>query len=142
MSARGGTTPVDQPDGWELDFVDHVAAFADVSGVPPSVLRVFGWLVVCEPPEQSVDDLRTALGLSAGAISMAMSTLARIGIVERISRPGERRHFYRLHPQAWERMNRIRLESLTDGRAAIERALDLAPSPNPRLERMRDLYAH
>jgi DNA-binding MarR family transcriptional regulator len=129
------------PEDWQLEFVDRLGSFSEVSGVAPSVLRILGWLMVCEPAEQPVDDLRAALGLSAGAVSMGLNTLAHIGYIERRARPGERRRYYRLHPDAWERATRIRLESLVQGRAAVERALAAGGRPNPRLEGMLDLYA-
>jgi DNA-binding transcriptional regulator GbsR (MarR family) len=142
VAAEPANEPAHGPAEWQLEFVDLIAAFADVSGVAPSVLRLFGWLVVCEPPDQSVEDLRTALGLSAGAISMATSALTRMGLVERVSRPGERGRLYRLHPQAWQRVSRLRLEATSQIRVAAESALARAGVAQPRLSGMRDLYAY
>ena len=121
--------------------MERAGALADVSGLPPSYIQVFGWLVVCDPPHQSVEELRQTLGLSAGAISMATAALMRMGIVERIAQPGRRRLFYRLHPAAWERVLRLRLEALSQARAAAEDALAQAPEPQSRLAGMRDMYA-
>ena len=121
--------------------MERAGALADVSGLPPSYIQVFAWLVVCDPPHQSVEELRETLGLSAGAISMATAALTRMGVVERVVQPGRRRLFYRLHPGAWERVLRLRLEALTQARAAAEEALTQAPEPQPRLTGMRDMYA-
>lgn len=130
-----------RPTPWQTEFVERLETFADVSGLPPSHIRLFAWLVVCDPPHQSVQDLRRVLGLSAGAVSMATAALGRMGIVERIAQPGERRRHYRLHPEAWERVVRLRLEAAGRGRLAAEQALAGASGSQPRLEQMRDLYA-
>jgi DNA-binding transcriptional regulator GbsR (MarR family) len=121
--------------------MERVAAGAELSGLPPSHVRIFAWLIVCDPPHQSVDDLRERLGLSAGAISMATATLVRFGLVDRIKRPGERRLFYRLHPHGWDRALRFRLEAARQLRAAAEEALSHSSVEDGRLAGMRDIYA-
>lgn len=140
MTVAVAPKPGPDAEDWQLEFVDRLGSFAEVTGVAPSVLRILGWLMVCEPEDQSIDDVRAVLGLSAGAVSMGLNTLMHLGYVERRARPGERRRYYRLHPDAWERASRIRFASLAQGRAAVERALAHAAGPNPRLEGMRDLY--
>ena len=112
---RSATGP--GPAGWQLEFVERVGALADLSGLPPSHVQVFAWLVVCDPPHQSAGQLRETLKLSAGAISMATATLVRMGVVERIAQAGERRAYYRFHPGGWERLMRSRLLATSQMRA-------------------------
>lgn len=139
MSAA--TVPSPRPAEWQAEFVERVGALSDVTGLPPSHIRVFAWLLVCDPPEQPVDDLREALGLSAGAISMATATLVRMGFAERFTKPGGRRLYYRLHPGGWDRLLRLRLEATSRMRSIAEEALAQAPQPHARLAQMRDVYA-
>lgn len=131
--------PVAAP--WQLKFVDAIGSMADSSGLPPSHLRVFAWLVVCDPPEQSVDAIRAVVGLSSGAVSMATATLIRMGLVQRVTHPGERRHFYRFRPGGWERMLQLRIETATEIRAVAEETLAHAPEAPDRLAEMRAVYA-
>lgn len=121
--------------------MEGLGSLAEVSGLPRSYVQLLAWLVVCEPPHQSVEQLQAALGLSAGAISMATAALVRMGVAERISQPGERRLYYRFHPRGWERTLRLRLEAVARGRAVAEEALAHAPEPSPRLAEMHDVYA-
>jgi DNA-binding transcriptional regulator GbsR (MarR family) len=129
------------PADWQLEFIDRIGSSADVSGLPPSYIRVLAWLLVCDPPEQSVEDLRSALDLSAGAVSMATAALGRMGFVERVASRGDRRLRYRFHPRAFETVIELRLAATTQARLAAEIALRHAPGPSPRLEGLRDLYA-
>ncbi len=142
MSSPASSKPRPGPADWRLEFVERsTALLADTVGLPPSHIRVLAWLIVCEPPQQSVEEIRAALGLSRGAISMATSTLARMGAIERVALPRTRRLAYRIGPGIWERLMRLRLEAMSRMRSVTEEALLHAPPREPRLEEMRDIYA-
>ena len=132
----------DEPARWQHDFVERMAALGDTTGLPPSFTQVFAWLVVCDPPQQSVEQLRAALGLSAGAISAATATLVRLGLVERVSQAGQRRLAYRLRPRAWERLLRMRLDATREICATADDALAHVPGPHDRLREMRAVLGH
>ncbi|MHB8465016.1 MAG: GbsR/MarR family transcriptional regulator [Acidimicrobiales bacterium] len=134
------TAAARRPARWQLEFIERVGALADVSGLPPSHVQVFAWLVVSDPPHQSSSDIRAALGLSAGAVSMATTALVRMGLVERMTQVGRRRVSYRFRPGGWERMLRVRLEAASQMRAIAEDALAHAPHPPAVLAEMRDMY--
>jgi DNA-binding transcriptional regulator GbsR (MarR family) len=129
------------PAPWQRTFIESIGAFGETTGLPPSYLQVFAWLVVCDPPEQSVDQVRSALGLSSGAVSMAAATLIRAGLVERVSLPGDRRHFYRFRPGGWARMLELRIEATRQIRVLAEETLARAPDAPDRLAEMRAVYA-
>lgn len=129
-----------RPARWQARFLDQVGALTTETGLPPSTMRVFAWLVVCEPEHQTVDELRAALGLSTGAISAAATTLIATGLVERTTRPGDRRHHYRLRPGGWDLVLRQRRDTAARLRATAEEAIAAARSPQPRVAEMRDFY--
>ena len=126
---------------WQRDFVEQVGLLAD-TGLPRSMTRVLGWLVVCQPPEQSAEQLRTTLRLSAGAVSAATSLLVREGIVRRQTMPGERRLYYRVEPDGWYRLLRTRLELTTRARQLVDAAMSAAGrQADERLAAMHEFYA-
>lgn len=131
-----------RPAGWQTEFIERTAALSDMTGLPPSVLQVFSWLIVSEPAEQSAEDIHDVLGLSAGAISSATTTLVRMGMIERITQPGQRRLFYRVRPGAWDHITRLRLEATMRMRAIVDDAIERAPKTQSRLAEMRDVYAY
>jgi len=132
----------DDPARWQHEFVGRMSALGDTTGLPPSFTPVLAWLVVCDPPQQSVEQLRAALGLSAGAISAATATLMRLGLVERVSQAGQRRLTYRLRPRAWERLLRMRLEATREICATADAALAHVPGRHDRLREMRDVLGY
>ena len=60
--------------------------------------RVSGWLLLCEPPVQSLTEIADGLGVSKAAVSGAARLLLTGRIVERVSEPGQRGDFYRAVP--------------------------------------------
>lgn len=52
-----------QPRLAELSaWVERLVALLVPEGVPPMSARVLGWLVVCEPAEQTADQIGRAIG--------------------------------------------------------------------------------
>lgn len=60
--------------------------------------RVSAWLLLCEPPVQSLTEIADGLGVSKAAVSGAARLLLVGRIVERVSEPGQRGDFYRAVP--------------------------------------------
>jgi DNA-binding MarR family transcriptional regulator len=79
------------PRDEELLFADHIGRFyASQHGFPPMAGRLLGYLMICDPPQQTIDDLGEALMASRSAITGAVKLLEGYGIVLRTRRAGER----------------------------------------------------
>ena len=108
-------------------FIENSADLMEEHGFPRMAGRVIGALLVCLPPYMSHEELAEQLQASKGSISMSTQLLIRLDVVERISLPGQRRHFYRLQENLWSdylskvasHVNRER-EVVMDGLAALE----------------------
>ena len=85
------------PRDEEITFADHVGRFyARRYAFPPMVGRVLGYLLVCEPPEQSIAELSEALLASRSAITGALEVLKRLHAIHRSRAAGERMDRVRL----------------------------------------------
>ena len=85
------------PRDEEITFADHVGRFyARRYAFPPMVGRVLGYLLVCEPPEQSIAELSEALLASRSAITGALDVLERLHSIHRSRAAGERMDRVRL----------------------------------------------
>jgi hypothetical protein len=79
------------PRDEEITFADHMGRFyARRFGFPPMVGRVLGYLLVCEPRDQTIAELSDALLASRSAITGALSVLETIHAVRRSRAAGER----------------------------------------------------
>jgi len=79
------------PSDAEITFADHVGRFyARRYGMAPMVGRLIGYLVVCDPHEQTISELAEALLASRSAIAGAISTLETLRLIRRSRTAGER----------------------------------------------------
>ena len=125
----------------ELQYVEEVALGLERQGLFRMAGRVLGWLLICDPPEQTFGQLAEVLQASKGSISAAMKFLVPSGLVERISRPGDRRDYYRCRPGAWADLARDQSRQYEAVRKLAERGLELlADAPPHRCERLRDMH--
>jgi DNA-binding transcriptional regulator GbsR (MarR family) len=79
------------PRDQEITFADHLGRFyARRYAFPPMVGRVLGYLLVCDPPEQTIAELSDALLASRSAIAGALDVLERMDAIRRSRTAGER----------------------------------------------------
>ncbi len=79
------------PRDEEITFADHMGRFyARRYAFPPMAGRVLGYLLVCDPPDQTIAGLSEALLASRSAITGALDVLERIHAVRRSRAAGER----------------------------------------------------
>jgi DNA-binding transcriptional ArsR family regulator len=127
-----------------LEWVERMAMFcAEEYGVPPIAGRILGWLMICDPPEQSAGQIAAAIGASKASLATNMRVLTDAKFVRRRTRPGERTNYYRVDDDAWETVIRRRLASLTEFRDLAADGIDLAGAGSGRAERLRvahDVY--
>jgi DNA-binding transcriptional regulator GbsR (MarR family) len=126
-------------------FVEKVGLYFEQVGLTRMEGRIIGWLLICDPPHQSMTDLVEALGASKSSISVALRTLTTLYLIEQISLPGQRRDYYRASTDMWTRSFRARSNQVTELRQLAEQGLELlADEPDDRLKRlelMRDMNA-
>lgn len=133
------------PTHAEQHYVEEFGLFWEQMGLPRMTGRILGWLLICDPPEQTMTDLTERLQASKSSISTGTRMLIQFGFIERVSLPGERKDYYRLLPHLWTRVLAAKQNQLTDFLRLAERGLSLLPEAEAkrreRLEEMYDLYA-
>ncbi|HZE38180.1 MAG TPA: MarR family transcriptional regulator [Stackebrandtia sp.] len=127
------------------DYADEVGLYFEQWGLPRIPGRILGWLLVCEPPHQSAEELAGALSVSRGSISMALKMLTSAGVVERHPAAGSRRTYYHMTPGFWLNEAGEKARAAAQWTKLAERGLELmADRPadsRDRLREMRDSYA-
>ena len=129
-----------------LEYVEEFGVLFEQFGLARMVGRVLGVLLISDPPERSAEELAEVLRASRGSISSATRALVQMGLVVRLTKPGERRDYFRVRPGAWRELMRREMEALTTFRRMAERGLGLLSSGSPEarrgLEEMHDFYAY
>lgn len=126
-------------------FIEDIGILYGGMGFPRMAGRIFGWLLVCEPPYQSAEQLATIVEASKGSISSMTRLLIQMGMVEKIGIPGRRDTCYRVRSGSWTELMKNHLANLTAMRKLAEQGLDLivdrAQESRQRLQELRDFHA-
>src|SRR4029450_13459893 len=81
-------------------FIEEMGQFLGGSGMTPMAGRKWGWLLLCDPPEQTAAQIADALGASRGAISGTARILTSAGFIRRTKKRGDRREYFSSPPEA------------------------------------------
>jgi DNA-binding MarR family transcriptional regulator len=129
----------DQVEGDQLlSWVERVATFwAEQYGLPLITGRVLGWLMVCEPAEQSAAEIADAIGASRASLTTNMRLLVVGGLVRRRTHPGQRTAYYSVDEDTWRRAVDHKLASLAAFRDIAADGLDLIGPDSERAGRIR-----
>jgi DNA-binding transcriptional regulator GbsR (MarR family) len=126
----------------EDQFIEDVGVYFESQGVPRMAGRLLAWLLICDPPEQTMNDMVSRLQVSKGSASSMLRMLGQFQLVERISRPGVRADFYRIAPDFGEKVMSSAMQKFAVFRMITERGLRLLEdAPPERRERLEDLHS-
>jgi DNA-binding transcriptional regulator GbsR (MarR family) len=129
----------------QQQFVEEVGLMFEQVGLPRMAGRIFGWLLISQPPHQSHSELAEILQASKGSISTMTRLLMQFGLIERVLIPGDRRDYFQIKPNAWAQMAQQRLMQITAFRKLAEQGLQMlqtAPATQQqRLQEMHDIHA-
>jgi hypothetical protein len=128
----------------EQQFAEDAALVLADLGLPPSYGKMLGWLLICDPPEQTLTQVADALGISKGSASTGFKLLDTGGLIRRVAAPGRRGAYYEMTPDAIIQAAASNKHRLF--RELMERGLALLSDPEgPRGDRLRvtrDFYAY
>ncbi|MEV4896001.1 transcriptional regulator [Nonomuraea sp. NPDC055795] len=97
-----------------LEWVERVATFVSEEwGLAPITGRVLGWLMACDPPEQTAGEIAEAIGASRASLTTNMQLLTSIRLVRRFRKPGERTVYYQIEDDAWSKVLQQKLAAFS-----------------------------
>ena len=125
-------------------FIERMGLALEADGLPRIAGRIFGLLLVSEDA-RSLDDLARELRVSKGSVSTNARMLEQRAVLERISRPGDRRDYYRVPPDLFSHTMAQRVARWQRFHEAIGAARTSLPIRSPevleRLEEYQEAYA-
>ena len=124
-------------------YLERWGMLFELLGATRMMGRILGWLLVCDPPEQSAGDIAEAVGASAGSVSTTTRALTQAGMVERLGIPGERSAHFRVRSGVWGQLLRKRMSYIVSMRDLVEEGLEFGRerSEESRL-RLRELGSY
>jgi len=110
------TTKINQ---LKQDFTEGLSQISRFWGFPKGMGAIFGVLYLSQTP-LSLDEIVEKTGLTKGAISTEVRTLARMGLVHRSSKLGDRKDYYEAESDFYKSIRSILKERQNN---EFERAL-------------------
>jgi DNA-binding transcriptional regulator GbsR (MarR family) len=133
--------PPETPDHAQLlQWVERVTMYLTRDGVPPIAGRILGWLMICDPAEQSAAQIAAAIGASRASLTTNMQVLTVMGLVSRQPRRGERTAYYRIEEGAWETLVRRQIASLASFCEITSAGMRLVGPESERATRIREAH--
>jgi DNA-binding transcriptional regulator GbsR (MarR family) len=122
-------------------FIENMGLLTENEGFPRIAGRLFG-LLLLTPGDLSLDDIAERLGVSKASVSNDARRLQQLGFVERRSRPGDRRDYYAIAPNAFACSLEMRLERMQKFHKLLEtaRGLSNAEEVRVRLHQLETAY--
>lgn len=100
-------------------FVERAGMLWEKDGFPRIAGRIFGLALLTEDP-LSLDELAESLGVSRASISTDTRLLERMGLLERVTKPGDRKDYYQSTERSFERAIAERVHRMRDFEALVE----------------------
>ncbi len=125
-------------------FVERMGLLTEADGLPRIAGRIFGFLLI-QPTECSLDDMAAALGVSKASISTDTRRLEQLGLLERTSRPGDRRDYYAISPHIVPRSLEVRLDRMRRFHELLDEARSLpirSTAVRQRLDELEMVHLH
>jgi DNA-binding MarR family transcriptional regulator len=108
----------------EAEFVDRMGLVFEGMGAARTMGRVYAWLMICDPLQQSLTELADALSVSKASISTVARQLHAAGMIERLP-SASREHRYRVTPGGFTHVLNVQLSLMQPGVHAADFGLAL-----------------
>ncbi|MGH7505471.1 MAG: GbsR/MarR family transcriptional regulator [Longimicrobiales bacterium] len=132
-------------DDTTQSFIERIGLKFETDGMPRTSGRMVG-LLLLSADDRSLDELAELLQVSKGSISSNARLLERMGAVERVSHPGDRRDYYRTSEDMHARVLDLWIRQLRDLRDLMVDALKTPPARHEkvrkRLEGKAECFTH
>lgn len=108
----------------EAEFVDRMGLFFETLGGTRTMGRIYGWLMICSPPQQLLSELAATLSVSKASISTVARQLQEAGMIERLPSVA-RQHRYHITPGGFTHVLNVQLTLMKSGIQAADFGLQL-----------------
>lgn len=121
-------------------FIQRMTQVFEAQGAQRILGMLLGALLIHPDGQMNAHELQETLHVSRAAVSQGCTTLEQIGFIEKIRIKGERKSYYRIRTEVWERVALQGVRKLQMFVDVAEFGLQLAP--NSRLADMKAFFEY
>ncbi len=121
-----------------VEFIEHFGLDFEQYGSHRTLGRLFAVLLVSHEP-QSLQNIADQLAVSKATCSLTVRQALQAGLVEKVTKPGDRKDYYIVPDNIWIRSTLVKLQILTRWRHLAVEGLKALPPDTPGYHRMQDM---
>lgn len=107
----------------QKNLIERVGVAHERDGLPPAIARILGLFLVADETEHTFEEIQAELGLSKSAVSNALNFLLMSKSIEYITRPGDRRRYFRSALHMWPDHLSLKLKGMLEIKAILSEVL-------------------
>ena len=111
----------------QLRLIEELGVFHEKGGMQPAAARILALLLVSDNTDLAFEEIYETLHLSKSATSNALNFLLSTEKLEYITRPGERRRYFRFKMRGLKEGVHKSLEGITAYNVLLKEVLQLRP---------------
>ncbi len=116
-------------------MIERLGVFTEHSGMQPMEGRIMALLLVSDQPELTFDQVRDTLQVSKSAVSNALNMLMVRNQVDYITRPGDRKRYFRSSIQRWQSNMEEKFKQMLSIKELMKEVLNLRTESTPEFNR-------
>ena len=90
-------------------FIEDMGLWFEKFSMPRMMGRIYGWLLICENPQQSSQEICDAVNGSKGSVSTNTRVMVQFGLIERVGIPGKRAIYFQTKVSGWVQWMRLEM---------------------------------
>ena len=130
---------------YDEDTFIEAMAYVMGAGMPPMAGRMWAYLAICEPPQRTAAEIAERLQASRGSVSSMARLLEHIGLIRRGTKPGDRREYFSVPPDAARTLIEKNYQQMRSARQVLDAGMSLvadrSSETRARVRNLRDVYA-
>lgn len=130
----------DNPQSVIETFIERMGLSIEADGLPRIAGRMMGFFVIHGGP-MSFAEIAERLQVSRGSVSTNARLLAGLGVIERVSLPGDRQDYYQLRERPYVRLIEGHIQRQQAMEVLVREVREQIPvSSKPMRARLRELH--
>ena len=127
--------------------VELFGVWFEKRGWQPVAGRIFGYLLLSNPPYHTMEELQDFLQISKSSVSTNLKNLMNERVVNYITFPGDRKRYFQIDTENWLEKAKHRANDVSDFADILNRTLDNRNDAenmefNQALRRVANFYQH
>lgn len=127
--------------------VEEIGIFFEQTTLTPMEARVFSLLLLADPPEMDFFAIQQFLQASKSTISNALKRLMADGRVDYITKPGDRKRYFRVSAHKWLEQIQETFANISPYVSTLNKVLELrrgsdSPAFNADLRHIQDYFRY